>query len=278
MSSQLPDSNSVPDYAGLLRFDGQGAVVLGAGQGIGRQASHALAQLGARLVLVDRDQQLAEQIVAEVNAAVGADVATAWVGDITDRPSMNRLAAEAKSTLGQVDSIVDIVGMAQYKSLLEIDDELWAWHHDICLRHAMLAMQVFGKQMAEQGSGSMVFVASVSGIQSAPMHSAYGAFKAGLMALVRSAAVELGPLGVRTNAVAPGSVWTPRVSVYLGEAGHAKNAENAPLGRVALPADIAAALLFFASPLSSYINGQTLVVDGGVIAKFGYPMPDIAKD
>lgn len=259
-------------------MDGQGAVVLGAGQGIGRQASHALAQLGARLVLVDRDQQLADEIVAEVNQAVGSEVATAWVGDITDRASVEQLAASAKQTLGQVDAFVDIVGMAQYKGILDIDDELWAWHHDICLRHAMLAIQSFGKQMVAQGSGSMVFVASVSGLQSAPQHSAYGAFKAGLMAMVRSAAVELGPHGVRANAVAPGSVWTPRVSQYLGEEGHAKNAENSPLGRVALPADIAAALAFFASPLSAYINGQTLVVDGGVIAKFGYPMPDIAKD
>ena len=273
----LPDSNTVPDYPGLLRLDGKGAVVLGAGQGIGRQASHAMAQVGAKVVLVDRDEQLAADIVAEVNAAYG-DVAVSWVGDITDRAQVADLAAFSKDKLGKVDATVDIVGMAQYKSILEMDDELWMWHHDICLRHAMLTMQAFGRQMAESGGGSMVYVASVSGLQSAPMHSAYGAFKAGLMALMRSAAVEMGPLGVRTNCVAPGSVWTPRVSVYLGEEGHAKNAENSPLGRVALPADIAAALLFFASPLSSYINGQTIVVDGGVIAKFGYPMPDIAKD
>lgn len=277
MTQQLPDSNTVPDYPGLLRLDGKGAVVLGAGQGIGRQASHAMSQAGARVVLVDRDAELAEAICAEVNETHG-DVATPWVGDITDRAQVADLAAFAQQTLGKVDATVDIVGMAQYKSILEMDDELWAWHHDICLRHAMLTMQAFGKQMAASGGGSMVFVASVSGLQSAPMHSAYGAFKAGLMAMTRSAAVELGPFGVRANCVAPGSVWTPRVSVYLGEEGHAKNAANSPLGRVALPADIAAALLFFASPLSSYVNGQTLVVDGGVIAKFGYPMPDIAKD
>ena len=119
----------------------------------------------------------------------------------------------------------------------------------------------------------MAFVASVSGLTSAPLHAAYGAAKAGLIGLVKSAAVELGPLGVRVNAVAPGVVWTPRVSGYLGEEGRKTNAANAPLRRVALPADIAAALLFLVSDLASYVSGQTLVVDGGVSAKFPYPLP-----
>jgi NAD(P)-dependent dehydrogenase (short-subunit alcohol dehydrogenase family) len=113
----------------------------------------------------------------------------------------------------------------------------------------------------------------VSGITAAPLHAAYGAAKAGLMALVKSAAVELGPSNIRVNAVAPGVVWTPRVSGYLGDEGRARNSENAPLRRVALPEDIASALLFLASDLAGYVTGQTLVVDGGVGAKFPYPMP-----
>ena len=92
------------------------------------------------------------------------------------------------------------------------------------------------------------------------------------MALVKSAAVELGPAQIRVNAVAPGVVWTPRVSAYLGDDGRARNSENAPLRRVALPEDIASALLFLVSDLAGYVTGQTLVVDGGVGAKFPYPM------
>jgi NAD(P)-dependent dehydrogenase (short-subunit alcohol dehydrogenase family) len=120
-----------------------------------------------------------------------------------------------------------------------------------------------------------VFVASVSGITSAPRHAAYGAAKAGLMSLVRTAAVELGPSHVRVNAVAPGVVWTPRVSAYLGDEGRQRNEANTPLRRVAQPADIAAGILFLASDLASYVNGHTLVVDGGVGAKFPYPMADL---
>ena len=92
------------------------------------------------------------------------------------------------------------------------------------------------------------------------------------MSLVRTGAVEFGPMGIRVNAVAPGVVWTPRVSGYLGDEGRERNNENSPLRRVALPQDIASGLLFMASDLAAYVNGHTLVVDGGVGAKFPYPM------
>src|SRR3989442_1095026 len=89
---------------------------------------------------------------------------------------------------------------------------------------------------------------------------------------VRTLAVELGPNGVRANAVAPGMVWTPRISKFVGEKGKKLNEENTPLGRVATPTDIASAILFLCSDLSSYVTGQTLVVDGGVVSKFPYPL------
>jgi len=260
------DDTDVPDYPGRLRLDGRGYIVLGAGQGIGRQASHALASVGANLVTVDLDPDLAADIAGEVGG-------TPWSGDATNREDMERLFAEAKETFGgKVDGFVDIIGMAQYMGLLDIDDDLWEWHQNIVLRHAYLAMQVGGKCMAETGGGVMTFVASVSGISSAPLHAAYGVAKAGLMSLVRSGAVELGPKGLRINAVAPGMVWTPRVSAYVGEEGRQKNIDNTPLRRVALPEDIASALLFLSSDLAGYVNGQTLVVDGGVGVKFPYPM------
>jgi NAD(P)-dependent dehydrogenase (short-subunit alcohol dehydrogenase family) len=164
------------------------------------------------------------------------------------------------------------VGMARYATLLDVTDEDWDWHFDIVLRHAYLSVQLGGPLLAATGTGVMAFVASVSGLTSAPRHAAYGAAKAGLMALVRSAAVELGPAGIRVNAVAPGVVWTPRVAAFLGDEGRARNEANSPLRRIAQPADIAAALLFLCSDLAGFVSGQTLVVDGGVGAKFPYPM------
>jgi NAD(P)-dependent dehydrogenase (short-subunit alcohol dehydrogenase family) len=251
----------------LLRLDGRRFVVLGAGQGIGRQASHALSTAGARCFCVDLDPDLADDIAGEVDGIAG-------VGNATVRADAARLFEEAADGMGGVDGVVDIIGMSRYEPLLDTDDESWDWHHDIVLRHAYYAMQYGGRALTAAGGGSMVFVASVSGINGAPSHAAYGSAKAGLMSLVRSAAVELGPASIRVNAVAPGVVWTPRVSAFLGEPGRERNAANAPIGRVAQPSDIAAALLFLASDLAGYITGQTLVVDGGVSVKFGYPLPE----
>jgi NAD(P)-dependent dehydrogenase (short-subunit alcohol dehydrogenase family) len=260
------DDTPVPDYPALVRLDGRAFVVLGAGQGIGRQAAHALAACGARVLCVDLDAGLAEDVAGEVGG-------TAWSGDMTVRADAERLFADAEARLDRLDGVVDIIGMARYAALVDLDDETWSWQHDIVLRHAYLALQLGGRALVRAGGGVMVFVASASGFTSAPAHAAYGAAKAGLMALVRSAAVELGPDDVRVNAVAPGVVWTPRVSAFLGEGGHANNVANTPLRRVAQPADIAAAILFLASDLSGYVNGQTLLVDGGVSAKFPYPPP-----
>jgi NAD(P)-dependent dehydrogenase (short-subunit alcohol dehydrogenase family) len=259
------DDSPVPDYPQLLRLDGRRFVVVGAGQGIGRQAVHALASVGARVVCVDVDADRAGEVAAEVGGY-------AVVGDATRRADAERVFDEAAGALGGLDGVVDIVGMARYATLLDVDDEEWDWHFDVVLRHAYLAVQLGGRRLTAGAGGVMAFVASVSGLTSAPRHAAYGAAKAGLMALVRSAAVELGPSGVRVNAVAPGVVWTPRVSAVLGEEGRARNEANTPLRRVAQPADIAAALLFLCSDLSSYVSGQTIVVDGGVAAKFPYPM------
>jgi NAD(P)-dependent dehydrogenase (short-subunit alcohol dehydrogenase family) len=260
------DDSPVPDYPGSLRLDGRRFVVLGAGQGIGRQAAYALASVGARVACVDVEADRARDVAAEVDGL-------ALAGDMTDRVDAERVVGEAGAAFDGLDGFVDVIGMARYTALLDLPDDEWSWHFDIVLRHAYLAVQLAGRALSEHG-GTMVFVASVSGITSAPRHAAYGAAKAGLMSLVRTAAVELGPAGIRVNAVAPGVVWTPRVSAILGEEGRARNAANTPLRRIALPADIAAAILFLSSDLSAFVTGQTLVVDGGVGAKFPYPMAD----
>jgi NAD(P)-dependent dehydrogenase (short-subunit alcohol dehydrogenase family) len=257
------DETAVPDYAGRLRLDGRGFLVVGAGQGIGRQAAHALAACGAKVACLDNQADLAKEIADEMGGFP-------LVADARDREQVFTATDSAARLLGSLDGLVDIVGMARYLDAVSTSDEDWNWTFDIVLRHAFLFSQAAAAHMNH--GGVMVFVASVSGISSAPRHAAYGAAKAGLMSWVRSLAVELGPQGLRVNAVAPGVVWTPRVSQYLGEKGREVQSRNAPLGRVAEPDDIASAILFLASDLAGYITGQTLVVDGGVGVKFPYPM------
>lgn len=264
------DNSPVPNYLDLLRVDGRNFVVLGAGQGMGRQTCHALTQAGAnRIICVDIDDARASDIALEIGIGIS------WVGDVTKRDEAIRLGNFAQEQLGTIHGFVDIVGMARYSTLLELDDALWDWHFAMNLRHAWLAIQHATPLLEANGGGSMTFVASASGITSAPRHGAYGAAKAGLMSLVRTASVELGPKGIRVNAIAPGVVWTPRIGALLGEEGRARNAANAPLRRVAMPSNIASALLFLASDMAAYVSGQFLSVDGAVGAKFPFPMGEL---
>jgi NAD(P)-dependent dehydrogenase (short-subunit alcohol dehydrogenase family) len=261
------DDTPVPDFASMLRLDGRSFVVIGAGQGIGRQAAHALAAVGARPLCVDLDDALAREVATETGGLP-------WCGDATKRADVDRLFADAASQLGRIDGVVDIIGMTRYGPLVDLSDEDWDWHFDIVLRHAYYAIQRGGRAMAASGGGAMVFVASVSGLSAATWHAAYGSAKAGLISLVKSAAVELGSSNVRVNAVAPGSVRTPRVAQAGGEETMARLGTQVPLGRIGEPREIAAALLFLVSDLASYVTGQTLVVDGGASIKFPFAMTE----
>ena len=258
------DNSAVPDYQKLLRLDGKNYIVFGAGQGMGRQTSHALHQAGARVFCVDVDKQRADEIAAEVKGL-------AWTADCTQRIEMQTLVDTAEKQMGRIDGFVDIIGIAHWAGVLDIDDKAWDGQFDMVLRHAYLASQIAGRRMKETGGGTMVFIASVSGLSAAPNHAAYGAAKAGLMAWVQSLAVELAPFKIRANAVAPGSILTPRVTVLLTESGRMESSmANVPLGRIGTPDDIAGAALFLSTPLSKHVTGRTLVVDGGVDCKFPY--------
>lgn len=265
------DRSTIPDYLGRLRLDGRHYVVAGAGQGMGRHTAHALAQAGAATVVcADVEADRAEDIAAELDDASGRTVAVPWSGDVTEREGAHRLVSEAISRCGSLDGLVDIIGMAKWQSILDMEDATFNREIDINLRHAFLLSQEAARHMVTTGGGSMVFIASVSGLTGAPMHAGYGAAKAALMAWVQSLAVELGPHGVRANAVAPGTILSPRMDAVFTDAQRAANAGNAPLQRMGSTSDIAGAALYLISDLSAYVSGRTLVVDGGVSAKFPY--------
>ncbi|PHV64888.1 SDR family NAD(P)-dependent oxidoreductase [Williamsia muralis] len=253
------DANVVPDFSRMLRLDETVQVVLGAGLGIGRQTAHALSSVGARVVCVDVDADRAKTVAAEVDGIP-------WAGDLTSRDDVADLFRFVADECGRLDGVVDIVGGARYKAMIELTDDDWTFHHNVVLRHAYLTLQYAAEYWRASGTGGTVtFVASVAGLTSAPMTAAYGAHKAALMSLVRTAAVELGPEGIRVNAVAPGVVRTPRAQANpkwtddLLES----NIEKTPLRRLAVPADVAAGALFFSTPMSGHVTGQTLIVDGG---------------
>ena len=257
------DNDRIIDYRSRFELSHRRYLVLGGGQGMGRQVSHALAQLGAEVIVVDVDRDRADAVCTEIGAP-----ATPEQVDATDNSDMAALAER----VGEIDGVVDVIGMARYGPLLDISDDDWRWEESIVLRHAVLALRHFGPRLRDHGEGSITFVSSVSGIGSSPVHAAYGVYKAALGSLVRSASIELGPYGVRVNAVAPGFVVTPRISAVLDAEALENTRTQIPLQRLTLPADVASALAFLVSDLARTITGQVMIVDGGATNKYPYDM------
>jgi 3-oxoacyl-[acyl-carrier protein] reductase len=263
------DDSPVPDYTQMGRLDGRVFVVLGAGQGIGRQAAHALAQAGARVVCVGRRAEATEAIAAEVGGI-------ALVGDATVRADVERIARETVARCGRIDGLVDILGEPRVKPLAAFTDADWDWQFDAGLRHVFLSMQAFAPLIGQAGGGAMVYVGSTSSISVSARRAPYAAAKAALQQFVKAAAFEYGAQGVRINAVAPGLVSTPRVRKNLSPAALERAARCYPLGRIGTPPEIASVILFLASGLSSHVNGQTVFAEGGMAARS--PLYDMQSD
>jgi NAD(P)-dependent dehydrogenase (short-subunit alcohol dehydrogenase family) len=247
---------SIPDYLKLLRLDGRSFVVLGAGQGIGEATSYALAQAGARVLCVDREEELAVRIARAVDGVP-------FVGDVTLRENMQRAFDTAVSSFGAVHGVVDIIGSADLRPVAEFDDAAWARQFDVVVRHAFLAVQIGGELIAKAGGGTITFVGSVAGDRIIPPETVYASSKAALHHFVRGAGTEYAPRGVRVNAVSPGFVRTPRLNQLLPEPAWQAVGASIPIGRAAMPAEIAAPILFLASDMSAHMTGQIVVVDGG---------------
>ncbi len=256
------DNSPVPDYASMYCLGGRGFIVAGAGQGMGRQAAHALSALGGQVYCVDVVRDRAEEVAKEVGGVV-------HVADGRESGQVREVVEGAKAAFGRLDGVVDVIGMARWAALRDMPEEDWDWVHGEVLRHAFHFVRFAAPVIAAGGGGSMVFVASVDGLSSAPYHAAYGAAKAGLISLVRTAAVELKAQQVRVNVVAPGGVATPRLLQSQGISDPTLVASGS-LSQMARTSDIAAALTFLSCDLSRHITGQCLAVDGGDLVKSPY--------
>jgi NAD(P)-dependent dehydrogenase (short-subunit alcohol dehydrogenase family) len=253
------EPDTVPDYTAMTRLDGQTHVVIGAGRGIGRQCAHALAQAGARVVCVDLDLSRAEAVAAEIGGP-------ALSADVTQRSELESLLDRAERESGPLHGIVNIVGASLGASVLEADDALIEQNLSINLKHAILTVQIGARRMAATGGGAITLVGSIAGISSLPRQAFYGAAKAALHHFVRSSAAELGHLGIRVNAIAPGYVRTPRMIDRFDDDRWDEIEKATPLQRAGLPSDIAAIALFLSSGWSSFMTGQVLLADGGLTA------------
>jgi NAD(P)-dependent dehydrogenase (short-subunit alcohol dehydrogenase family) len=250
-----------------IRLDGRIVVVSGAGGGgIGTATSLAMAEAGAAVVGVDlTDDRLA--VTADALADAGLPF-TGVAADVTTDTGVDAAIAGAVAAHGAVHGLVNVVGgalAANWGPSLDFTREQWRDTIALNLDTAMFMSQGVARQIVRQGSGgSIVCLSSTSGIGAAPFHVAYGAAKGGLVALVRTLALEWAEHGIRVNAIAPGTVRTPRSGP---DSDPALARRGVPMGRRGEPDEIAAAALFLVSDLSSYVTGQCLPVDGGTSAK-----------
>ncbi|HEX8483824.1 SDR family oxidoreductase [Sphingomonas sp.] len=252
----------------MSQFDltGRVAIVTGSSRGIGRASAFELAEHGAKVVISSRKQDACEAVADELNGKYGEGSAIAVAANISDKAGLRNLVDETRRAFGRVDILVCNAASNPYYGPQEgIADEQFRkiMDNNILSNHWLISM--VAPEMRERGSGSVVIVSSIGGLRGSPVIGAYCISKAADMQLARNLAVEYGPHNVRVNCIAPGLIKTDfaRALWEDPEAAARRNAET-PLRRIGEPHEIAGAVVFLASDASSYMTGQTIVVDGGV--------------
>jgi NAD(P)-dependent dehydrogenase (short-subunit alcohol dehydrogenase family) len=241
-----------------------GVIVTGAASGIGRASAEALVADGRKVALWD--------IAPEVTGvADGLDMPGAVV-DVCDTAAMQAAVDTAVQTLGGIDGLVHAAGRVATEPVGAYTQESWDAVLDVNLRAQALLVQLLLPHLeksAQAGAGpAIVGISSIEGLAANPWIPAYCASKAGLLGMTRSMAAQLGPLGIRINAVCPGFIETPMLQLGLDIAEVRAGFEQAaPLGRIGQPTEIADAVAFLMSPKASFITGSYLVVDGGVTSR-----------
>jgi NAD(P)-dependent dehydrogenase (short-subunit alcohol dehydrogenase family) len=247
-----------PELDPLFRLDGRVAVVTGASRGLGERFVRVLRAAGAEVVAAGRDVGALERLAAETGATVEA-------GDVRDDAHLEQLVEQALRRHGRLDIAVPSAGIADVVPFEELDMAQLRDLLEINLVSVMVLAQLAGRAMLAEGGGSIVNVASILGLV-APGDTAmagYTAAKAGVIGLTRNLAAEWGRRGVRVNALCPGYFPTD-MTEGLTHPGAIKRIERRTLlGRVPRLDELDGALLFLASDASSYMTGQTLVIDGG---------------
>ncbi len=247
-------------------LEGKVALVTGGRRGIGKTIALAFAEAGADVALCDIVAETGElKATAEEIRQFGRrslDIRA----DVRVRADVENMVKKIMTEFGHIDILVNNAGNLVIKPFLEVTDDEWDSIIDTHLKGNYLCSQVVGRIMVEQKSGNIINLSSAAGLRGLEGQSAYGAAKAGISLLTRVLAREFGHYNVRVNAIAPSILKTKIIEPYVSDEELEERASKVPLGRIATPNDLIGVALFLASDSSGWVNGHTLLADGGLWA------------
>ena len=250
----------------LFDLTGKVAIITGSSRGIGRASAEALAEHGAKVVISSRKQDACDAVAADLNARYGDGTAIAVAASISDKAALRHLVDETRTAFGHIDVLVCNAASNPYYGPMEgIADDQFRKILDNNIVSNLWLIAMVAPEMRARRDGSIVIVSSIGGLRGSPVIGAYCVSKAADMQLARNLAVEYGPHNVRVNCIAPGLIKTDFARALWEDPERIRAAnESVPLRRIGEPQEIAGAVVYLASPASTFMTGQTMVVDGGV--------------
>lgn len=249
------------------------AVITGSARGIGLAVARKFLAEGYRVALLDIDQPALEQAASALGKT---DTVLTLACDVAFPDQVQAAVDETVTQFGRIDALVNNAGTAVFKPILDTTPEEWTRVLAVNLTGPFLCAQACARVMLKNGGGSIVNIASISGLRASTLRVAYGTSKAGVIHLTKQQAAEMGNVGIRVNAVAPGPVDTAMAKQVHTADIRADYHDAIPLNRYGLEEEIANAVWFLCSDAAGYVNGQTLAVDGGFDAT-GIGLPSLRR-
>ena len=254
----------------MFDLSNQVAVITGAGSGIGKGTALAFAQCGAKVVAMDINGDTVEQTVDEITRSDGQ--AVAMEADVASEASVDNAFKKVDQQFQRLDCLLNVAGIELYKDYLDVTDAEWDRQIAVNLKSVFLCARRAIPLMKRHGGGSIINTSSVQALATTGRITAYAAAKGGIIAMSRDLARDFGKDGIRINTICPGCIYSPMLdrsfdSPEARDRALAELAEGIPLGRIGDPRDFAHLAMFLASSLSSYITGQWIVLDGGLMCR-----------